>query len=136
MSAVEIISLYHPPDQPKTDLLGQQYQSATETVDAGSPELAAALARGEKINIKWTVRAHREDRGGREALIGDALVGQWTTRFTLAASAGLRRLDERWWITDAAGLHYDIEAVAWQPRSRRRKIWIYAIRRNVLRASR
>ena len=133
MSAVETISIYQPPDQPKTNAMGEQYDAATSTVDAGSREHNRAIAAGEKVNVRWPVRARREDKGGRELLIADALVGNWHTRFTIAASRALRRLDERWWIVDSAGLDYDIEAVVWRPGSRRRQFWVYAVRRTVLR---
>ena len=133
MSAIEIISIYQPPDAPKTNAMGEQYDRATETVDAGSPDHNHAIAAGEKVNLRWPVRARREDKGGREQLIADALVGNWHTRFTVIASRAMKRLDERWWITDSAGLDYDIEAVVWKPGSRRRQFWLYATRRTVLR---
>ena len=127
MAGTERLYLYQPPNAPKTNLLGEQYDRLTRTINAGEQPAFP----GEKVTTRWTIRAYRQDRGGREALIGDARIGEWGTRFEIRMTPGISYIDERWWIEDHWGREYDIEAVDEKSGTQGRYLWLYAKRRTV-----
>ena len=59
---------------------------------------------------RFTVFAVRQDRGGREGITADQLIGQWTTRFEIPVSPAIRDLSEAW-LVEASGTLFDIERV-------------------------
>lgn len=74
--------------------------------------------------------ARRQDRGGREAVFGDARAGNWSVRFEIRNYPSIEDISANWYLADGRGRGYDIEAVSVAPADgRERRWWIYAVRR-------
>ncbi|WP_425152896.1 phage head completion protein [Candidatus Palauibacter sp.] len=76
-------------------------------------------------HVAWALRM---DRGGREGVIADTMVGEWHTRFRVRRD-GIESLDHRWEVRDEDGRIWDIEAVNEVPMPPRRWLHLYCVRR-------
>ena len=77
-----------------------------------------------------TVWAIRRDRGGGVKAFADLRAGEWGTRFEIRTPVGAANMPEADWLAkDDSGARYHIEAVDEVPGSRRRRLWLYAVRR-------
>ncbi|WP_425154854.1 phage head completion protein [Candidatus Palauibacter sp.] len=79
------------------------------------------------LAIQHVVWALRMDRGGREGLVADTMVGVWQTRFRVRRD-GIAAADHTWTVVDEEGREWDIEAVAEVPMPPRRWLNLYCAR--------
>jgi len=126
----ELLILTQPPDRPRTNAAGERAAAAVtdRAWDAGF------RGRNPRNATEWRVRAIRRDRGGREAIFGDARGGRWSTRFEIRRTPALEALDETWSMRGLLGERYDIEAVDAAAARGDIKWWIYAERKGASRA--
>ena len=74
----------------------------------------------------WATRA---DRGGREGIAAETLVGEWAASFRVRRD-GVERVNQSWTVTDDAGVEWDIERVSEIPLPPRRWLLLFCVARS------
>lgn len=77
------------------------------------PAVASFDSYGEEIPgdpIEHVRLARRRDRGGREVLVAETSVGEWTTSWVVRMQ-GLESLTREWGLRDERDIMWDIETV-------------------------